>query len=75
MHLFVANTATQPYIFTWTLPESPKIYHMEIAPGGQVQILRDVSEEAFNYVVNHHRRYGMLTVSEAKKAEIGRAHV
>ena len=68
MHLFVANTATQPYIFTWTLPESPKIYHMEITPGGQVQILRDVSEEAFNYVVNHHRRYGMLTVSEAKKA-------
>lgn len=75
MHLFVANTATQPYIFNWTLPESPKIYHMEIAPGGQVQILRDVTEDVFNYVVNHHRRYGMLTASEAKKANTSSSKV
>lgn len=68
MNLFVANTATQPYVFNWTLPESPKIYHMDIAAGAQVQILRDVTEDVFNYVVNHHRRYGMLTASEAKRA-------
>lgn len=68
MNLFIANTAVQPYIFTWTLPENPKIFHMEIAPGSQTQILRDVAEEVFNYVVGHHRRYGMLTLSEAKKA-------
>lgn len=75
MHLFVANTATQPYIFTWTLPESAKIYHMEIAPGGQVQILRDVTENVFDYVVNHHRRYGMMTPSEAKKANTSSSKV
>ena len=68
MNLFVANTSTQPYVFAWTLPESPKIYHMDIAAGAQTQILRDVTEDAFNFVVDHHRRYGMLTISEAKKA-------
>ena len=73
MNLFVANTSTQPYIFNWTLPESPKIFHMDIAAGTQVQILRDVTEGVFNYVVEHHRRYGMLTPSESKKAQ-GSSH-
>ena len=71
MNLFVANTSTQPYVFNWTLPESLKIFNMPIAAGGQAQVLRDVSEDVFNYVVEHHRRYGMLTVSEAKKAGKG----
>ena len=71
MNLFVANTSTHPYVFNWTLPESLKIFNMPIAAGGQAQVLRDVSEDVFNYVVEHHRRYGMLTVSEAKKAGKG----
>ena len=67
-NLFVANTSTQDHIFHWTLPESPKIFNMPIAAGGQVQVLRDVTDDAIRYVVEHHRRYGMVSIEEAKKA-------
>lgn len=67
-NLFVANTSTQSCVFHWRMPESHKINNITIDAGGQVQVLRDVTDFELKFVVDHHRKYGMRTISEAKQA-------
>lgn len=66
-NLYIANVTTQDHIFHWTLPESPKIFNMPIAAGGQAQVMRDALEGDVDFVIRHHRKYGLVSISEAKK--------
>lgn len=69
MDLYVLNPTTQSHNFNWREPESERIFTRVIDAGGQIQILKDVSEHIFNYVVEHHKRYGMVDIAEAKNAK------
>jgi hypothetical protein len=41
---------------------------MPIAAGGQIQVLRDAHEGDIGFIVNHHKRYGLVSVEEARRA-------
>jgi len=67
-NLFIANVSTQDHVFHWTLPEGPKIFSMPIAAGGQAQVLRDAHDIDISFVVNHHKKYGLVSIEDARKA-------
>lgn len=67
--LYVLNPTTQDHGFNWRVPESPRIFSMVIPAGNQIQILKDVHEHLVAYVIDQHRRYGMMSIDEAKKAK------
>lgn len=67
-NLFVLNPTTQDHGFNWREAESPRVFSKVIPAGHQVQILNGVPDSVYHSVVDQHKRYGMLTVSEAKKA-------
>jgi hypothetical protein len=69
MDLYVLNPTTQSHNFNWRVPEGERIFTRTIDAGSQMQVLNGVSEDVFNYVVDHHKRYGMVSVSEAKSAK------
>jgi len=68
MDLYVLNPTTQTHNFNWREPESEKIFTRVIDAGGQIKVLSDVPEKVFDHVVEHHKRYGMVNISEAKNA-------
>jgi len=67
-NLFIANTTTQDHVFNWRLPEQHKIFSLPIPAGSQAHVLRDATDFNFRYVVEQHKAYGLLSVSEAKSA-------
>jgi hypothetical protein len=67
-NLYIANTSTQDHVFHWTLPENAKIFSMPIKAGGQIQVVRDGLESHIDYIVGHHKKYGLVSIAEAKKA-------
>lgn len=66
--LYVLNPTTQDHGFNWRVPESPRIFSMVIPAGSQIHVLKDVHEYLVAHVIEQHRRYGMMSVEEAKKA-------
>lgn len=64
--LYIANISTQDHVFMWTTPEGPKIFELPIRAGSQACVIRDESDFVINFVLNHHKKYGLISVDEAK---------
>ena len=58
--LYVANCSKQAHSFIFRTPESSNTQKREIQPGSQVAI--DLDGPAINYVIDQHRRYGLVPV-------------
>ena len=69
MDLYVLNPTTQSHNFNWREPENERIFTRVIDAGSQIQVLKDVHENVFKAVVDHHKRYGMVNLEEAKNAK------
>lgn len=66
--LYVLNPTTQDHGFNWREGENPRIFTMIIPAGGQVHVLKDAHEYLVASVIDQHRRYGMMSIEEARKA-------
>jgi len=67
--LYILNPTMQDHGFNWREPESPRIFSRVIPAGHQAHILKDVSDYLVAYVIDQHRRYGMMNIDEARKAK------
>lgn len=67
--LFVLNPTTQDAGFNWREPESPRIFSIAIPAGHQVHVLKDVADHIVISVIDQHRKYGMMSADEARKAQ------
>lgn len=67
MKMFIANCTKQVQDFHYRLPESGvRMQRIEI--GQQVQLAGDLSQPGVDAIVDHHKRYGMKSVDDARKA-------
>lgn len=66
--LFVANISKHKHIFHFDIPEGGK-GKLPIEPMTQQIIAKDLSPEAIDAVLSHHRRYGLVHWQEARKSK------
>jgi L-fucose isomerase-like protein len=67
--LFIANTSKQHHDFYFRRPEANQNTMIPIKAGQQVRVLNDVSKDVIDFVINQHRKYGLISGEEA-----GRTH-
>lgn len=67
--LFIANATRQFLDFTYRLPESSGPRVQRIRPGGQIRISGDLSQKGVDAVVDQHRKYGLVRVSEIDRTK------
>lgn len=64
--LYIANATQQIHQFNYWLPGMPRHFTQEIQIGSQIQVAgRDLTQEAVDQVLAAHRKYGLISVSEA----------
>lgn len=71
MQLFIANTTQQFNDFIYTIPERNGNVTQRIAPGGQIRIVvknGDLNQHDIDAILNQHRPFGLIEVSEVGKA-------
>jgi hypothetical protein len=67
--LYIANATQQLQQFSYWVPEGKRAVLQEIPVGGQLLIGgRDLPKPAIDAILEHHRTYGLVTVSEALKS-------
>lgn len=65
MKLFIANCTKQNTMFLYRLPEEQTIRRQDIPAGGQIQVLGDtLTQTACDFIIEHHRRYGLVALKE-----------
>ncbi len=67
--MYIANGSTQYHDFVYSLPESPAHRRQQIPPGGQIQISGDLNPIQVDSIVEQHRIYGMVRVSEVDRTK------
>ncbi len=66
--LYIGNATRQFFDFHYRLPESPSSRVQRIRPGGQVLLSGEVSQSGIDAVVEQHRKYGLVRVSEIDRS-------
>ena len=68
MQLFIANGTYAHYEFQFRLPNLPKILKVDIAPGGQQEVLpQGMTQTQINAAIKQLERYGALPANEATR--------
>lgn len=67
--LFIGNTTKQHNDFVFKMPETGKTISRKIVAGTQEVILRDATDGQVNAVIDQHKKYGLISETEAKKAK------
>lgn len=68
MKLYIANCSHQQQHFNYRMLESTRSFEQYVPIGGQIHISRtDLTQRDVDYIVEQNRRYGWLSVSEAKE--------
>lgn len=71
MNLFIANTSKSHHDFIFRRPENKQTTMMQIKAGQQVQVLKGVDKDVIDFVLDQHRKYGMISGDEAAKRHAG----
>lgn len=69
MRLYVANCTHQVHDFIYRLPENPAAMRQQINIGGQIMVAGDLNSLQVDAVVNQHRRYGLVNVTEIDRTK------
>ena len=64
MKLYIANCTQQDHNFVYRMLGQNGVRQQMIGVGRQVKLSGDLTTEEIEYVVNQHRRYGMIANSE-----------
>ena len=76
--LYVANATPQVHAFTYVVPDDddgrqfrwqPRV--QPIAAGGQIPVAGNLKIKQIDSIVAHHRRYGMVEISEIDRTSYG----
>lgn len=62
--LYIANCTKFVQDFLFRIPESNQVHRKVIEIGRQEQIYTDASREVLEYIVNQHRKYGLIPLEE-----------
>lgn len=65
--MYVANCTNQDHAFLYQLPENPATFLQDIGVGQQVVLAKDLSGPDIDAIVEHHARYGMISVDQVGK--------
>jgi len=66
--LYVANLSNHRHVFLCQLPENRKLWKQPIGPFSQQRIAGDMSPEDIAAILDHHKRYGLVHWTEARKS-------
>lgn len=69
MKLYIANTTKQHHDFIYRTPDMGKTTHQVIQVGGQVQIWKDDTHAALDFIINQHASYGLVPVNEIDRTK------
>lgn len=69
MKLFIANCTKQVQTFIYRKLETASPIPQQIEIGGQVVISGDLSPKDVDYIINQHRKYGLVSVSEIDRTK------
>ena len=67
--LFIANTKKQAEDFVYRIPEVVRTYMQSIPAGGQIEVYRDAPMDVLEGIVEQHRIYGLVNVSEIDRTK------
>lgn len=68
MKLFIGNATRQNNVFTYRLPER-KVVAQDVTHGAQIQITGDLSARDIDAILDQHRPYGLVPVSEIDRTK------
>ena len=64
MKLYIANCTQQVHDFVYRMLESGALRQQKIEAGGQIAIAGDLTSPEVDYIIEQHRRYGLVRVDE-----------
>lgn len=67
--LFIGNTTKQHHDFVFKMPETGRTISRKIQAGTQEVVFRDSTDAVVNAVIDQHKKYGLVSETEAKKAK------
>lgn len=67
--LYIANCTKQHQDFQYRIPETGKLTAQPIPVGQQIMVYKDTNRHELEQIVAQHEVYGLLPVSEARKAK------
>ena len=67
--LFIANCKKQAEDFNYRIPEVVRTYVQSIPAGGQIEVYRDAPMDVLEGIVEQHRMYGLVNVSEIDRTK------
>lgn len=65
--LFVANTSSRHHEFLFRIPGNEQVRRVTINAGKQMEVIRGAQEEEVNAIIEQHKPYGLIHVSQVKK--------
>ena len=67
--LFIANCKKQAEDFNYRIPEVVRTYVQNIPAGGQIEVYRDATMDILEGIIEQHRMYGLVNVSEIDRTK------
>jgi hypothetical protein len=67
--LFIGNATKQLMKFSYRTPESGGVRVQDIPIGGQVQLTGDLTTSEIDCIIDQHRKYGLISISEIDRSK------
>lgn len=68
--MYIGNASQQLVKFAYRTPESGGVRTQDIPIGGQIQLSGDLSTSEIDCIIDQHKKYGLISVSEVDRSKM-----